>query len=195
MVLGKQLLEQFQLLLIWVWTAKASVFCISEKQHLHNSTELEEDAGSGPGERRNPVCVLSRVCLWPHGLYPARLLCPWDVPGTHAEILTLSICQAKPFLEAVGRQHFPTSPPKLTRSVTFQMWETLCCQEKMMLSKPRCIQQICSWRVIMKRVFVNGIILACIMETHSTKEPHGESLYKMKGKICYANSYLLISLF
>ena len=47
----------------------------------------------------------------------------------------------------------------------------------------------------MKRVFVNGIILACIMETHSTKEPHGESLYKMKGKICYANSYLLISLF
>ena len=35
----------------------------------------------------------------------------------------------------------------------------------------------------MKRVFVNGIILACIMETHSTKEPHGESLYKMKGKI------------
>lgn len=33
------------------------------------------------------------------------------------------------------------------------------------------------------------------MEAHSTKEPRGESLYKMERKICYANSYLLIDLF
>ena len=40
------------------------------------------------GERR--VCVCLCVCvshlvmsdsLWPHGLYPTRLLCPWDSPG------------------------------------------------------------------------------------------------------------------
>ena len=195
MVPGKQLLEQFQLLLIWLWTAKVSVFCISEKERLHNSTELLGDSGSG---KEGILCVCAQLCLAVcdpmdcippgssvHGISQAHML----------EIRTLSICQAKPFLESVGRQHFPTCPPKLTRSVTFQMWETLCCQEKMMLAKAHCMQQICSWRVIMKRAFVNGIILACIMETHSTKEPHGESLYKMKGKICYANSYLLISLF
>lgn len=34
----------------------------------------------------------------------------------------------------------------------------------------------------MNRVFVNGIIFACIMEAHSIKEPCGESLYKMKAK-------------
>ena len=33
------------------------------------------------------VCVCAHVCsvmsdsVWPHGLYPARLLCPWDSPG------------------------------------------------------------------------------------------------------------------
>ena len=26
-------------------------------------------------------CMLSRVCLWSHGLQPARLLCTWDSPG------------------------------------------------------------------------------------------------------------------
>jgi len=29
-----------------------------------------------------PVCsVLSRLTLWPHGLYPAKLLCLWNFPG------------------------------------------------------------------------------------------------------------------
>ena len=27
------------------------------------------------------MCVLSRVSLSPHGLYPARFLCPWDFPS------------------------------------------------------------------------------------------------------------------
>ena len=30
------------------------------------------------------VCVCAQLCLtllWPHGLLPARLLCPWDFPG------------------------------------------------------------------------------------------------------------------
>ena len=29
-------------------------------------------------------CLVAKSCpaiLWPHGLQPARLLCPWDVPG------------------------------------------------------------------------------------------------------------------
>ena len=30
------------------------------------------------------VCSVAQSCptlVWPHGLYPARLLCPWDFPG------------------------------------------------------------------------------------------------------------------
>ena len=26
------------------------------------------------------------TCLWPHGLYPARLLCPWDFPGKNTGV-------------------------------------------------------------------------------------------------------------
>ena len=40
------------------------------------------------------VCVRVRVCtrlcgwvsLWPHGLQPARLLCPWDSPGKNTGV-------------------------------------------------------------------------------------------------------------
>ena len=36
------------------------------------------------------VCVLSYSVmsdsLWPHGLYPARLLCPWNFPGKNTEV-------------------------------------------------------------------------------------------------------------
>ena len=36
------------------------------------------------------MCVLScsvmSYSLQPHGLYPARLLCPWDFPGKNAEV-------------------------------------------------------------------------------------------------------------
>ena len=31
------------------------------------------------------ACVLSHVWLWPQGLQPTRLLCPWDFPGKNTE--------------------------------------------------------------------------------------------------------------
>ena len=33
-----------------------------------------------------PIVLVTQVCatlLWPHGLQPTRLLCPWDFPGKH----------------------------------------------------------------------------------------------------------------
>ena len=39
---------------------------------------------------RSGVCVLSHSVvsdsLRPHGLWPARLLCPWDFPGKNTEV-------------------------------------------------------------------------------------------------------------
>ena len=32
------------------------------------------------------VCLLSCVCLWPHGLQPTRLFCPWDFPGKNTGV-------------------------------------------------------------------------------------------------------------
>ena len=44
------------------------------------------------GEKGGVVNVLARVLspmsdsLQPHGLYPTRLLCPWNFPGKHTEV-------------------------------------------------------------------------------------------------------------
>ena len=33
----------------------------------------------------NNVCSVMSDSLWPHGLYPTRILCPWDSPGKNTE--------------------------------------------------------------------------------------------------------------
>ena len=39
---------------------------------------------------KSTMCVVScsvvSNCLWPHGLYPARLLCPWNFPGKNTGV-------------------------------------------------------------------------------------------------------------
>ena len=42
-------------------------------------------------------------CLWPHGLLPTRLLCPWDSPGKHTRMGCHSLLQG----------FFPTHGSKL----------------------------------------------------------------------------------
>ena len=39
------------------------------------------------------VVLLRRVSLGPHGLYPARLLCPWDSPGKNTGAGSLFLLQ------------------------------------------------------------------------------------------------------
>ena len=47
------------------------------------------------GEISLVLCsFLSRVqLLWPHGLWPTRLLCPWDPPGKNAGVGSYSLLQ------------------------------------------------------------------------------------------------------
>ena len=43
-----------------------------------------------------PVCVSHSVmsdCLWSHGLWPARLLCPWNSPGKNTGLVCHSLLQ------------------------------------------------------------------------------------------------------
>ena len=43
-----------------------------------------------------PVCVNLSVMsnsLWPHGLWPARLFCPWDSPGKNTRVGCHSLLQ------------------------------------------------------------------------------------------------------
>ena len=39
---------------------------------------------------KSTMCALScsvvSSCLWPHGLYPSRLLCPWNFPGKNTGV-------------------------------------------------------------------------------------------------------------
>ena len=53
------------------------------------------------------VCVLSYSavsdCLAPHGLYPARLLCPWDFPGNITGVGCHFLLQAIFLTEEPGR--------------------------------------------------------------------------------------------
>ena len=44
--------------------------------------------GSGIGGGGGLVTKRVRL-LWPHGLYPARLLCPWDSPGKNAGVVAI----------------------------------------------------------------------------------------------------------
>ena len=40
----------------------------------------------GHGEPRAHVCAQSCLILWPTGLWPARLLCPWNFPGKNTGV-------------------------------------------------------------------------------------------------------------
>ena len=62
--------------------------------------------------------LLSRVWLQPHGLQPARLLCPWDFPGKNTGVGCHFLLQEtfpKPGVEpespALAGGFFTTAPP------------------------------------------------------------------------------------
>ena len=56
--------------------------------------------------------------LWPHGLQPSRLLCPWDSPGKK----TGAGCHVEPKSSALAGGFFATEPPgKLCASFTPQL--------------------------------------------------------------------------
>ena len=71
------------------------------------------------------VCVLfAQSCLCPtprdpHGLYPVKLLCPWDFPGKNAGVSYHAFLQVifqtqgiEPMSPALQADSLPSKPPK-----------------------------------------------------------------------------------
>ena len=64
------------------------------------------------------VCLLTRLCLIlcdPHGLYPARLLCPWNSPGKNTGVSCHSLLQGifkiEPGSPELQVGSLPSEPP------------------------------------------------------------------------------------
>ena len=55
------------------------------------------------------VHVVVSSSLWPHGLYPARLLCPWDSPCKNTAVGCIALLQGI-FLNRGSEPMFPVSP-------------------------------------------------------------------------------------
>ena len=67
------------------------------------------------------VCVCAQLCptLQPHGLKPARLLCPWDYPGKNTGVGCHALLQALPD-PGIG----PMSPLSPALAGGFFCWDT-----------------------------------------------------------------------
>ena len=64
------------------------------------------------------VCAVMSSSLWPHGLWPTRLLCPWDFPGKstgvscHALLKGIFLTQgSSPVYPALQPDSLPSEPP------------------------------------------------------------------------------------
>ena len=55
-------------------------------------SQLQAAASEGKHSKKDPTeepvlsCSVKSNSLWPHGLQPARLLCPWDSPGKNTAV-------------------------------------------------------------------------------------------------------------
>ena len=77
------------------------------------------------------VCVSHSVvsnCLWPHGLQPTRLLCPWNSPGNNSEVGSHSFLQGifptqglNPHLNALQADYLLSEPPGKSLKYTKQI--------------------------------------------------------------------------
>ena len=84
------------------------------------------------------ACMLSCVrLLWPHGLQPARLLCPWDFPGKNTGVgchFLLQGLSSRPrdqtcifWISCIAGRFFTTrttGESKLRRAQSYQDWST-----------------------------------------------------------------------
>ena len=56
-------------------------------------------------------CLVNKSCLtlWPHGLQPTRLLCPWDSPGKNTRVFHVFLYSCHALLQGI----FPTQGSNL----------------------------------------------------------------------------------
>ena len=83
------------------------LWCFLRKPHNNHFRADEELRAHMHSE--SPVVSDS---LWPHGLYPSRLLCPWDSPGQntgmgcHALLQGSSWSRGRTHISCIGRRIF-----------------------------------------------------------------------------------------
>ena len=68
-----------------------------ESQGSDTTEQLGKDIVEPP---ISVLCLVTPVMsdsLQPHGLYPTRLLCPWDFPGKNTEVGCHFLVQVHPF--------------------------------------------------------------------------------------------------
>ena len=70
------------------------------------------------GESESVIRSVVSDSLRPHGLYPARVLCPWDFPGKNIGVGSHSLLW----------EIFPTQVP-CTEGRVFTVWATLHCSK------------------------------------------------------------------
>ena len=63
------------------------------RQILLSPPQRWGDRSSERWTHSSTVPQLAQLGLWPHGLYPARLLCPWDSPGKNTGVGSHSLLQ------------------------------------------------------------------------------------------------------
>ena len=72
------------------WFTKQSALMKQSTQGWQALTACAWDTASGLSAEGTRACVLSHSAvsdsLWPCGLQPARLLCPWDSPGNNTGV-------------------------------------------------------------------------------------------------------------
>ena len=74
------------------WTDWLTAWTVTETGSARTLYGLENAAGAGGLLGRVVWAPLARVCsvvsdsLWPRGLQPTRILCPWDSPGKNTGV-------------------------------------------------------------------------------------------------------------
>ena len=65
----------------------------------HRSSQGQENARDDVKVMDGWACAQSFIvpdCLWPHGVQPTRLLCPWDSPGKRLEWVAVPLSRGSP---------------------------------------------------------------------------------------------------
>ena len=69
----------------WVW-ANSRRWWRTGRPGVLQSMGLQRVGHNWAPEQQQQMCSVVSDSLWPHTLQPARLLCPWDVPGKNSGV-------------------------------------------------------------------------------------------------------------
>ena len=81
---------------LWKWLCPEDSNMKKFKQRLEPSMQIRNTSRNSPSEQKEKwkcSCSIVSNSLWPHGLQPARLLCPWKSSGKNIGVGCHSLLQ------------------------------------------------------------------------------------------------------